>query len=268
MTQTYHSDLASMNAHLTRAREYLRIVLAERNRLEIEVETLQRDLAQSTKAYDDRNEMYEDLLHNCTADMRETLQQVRDQLKAETERNEMSENQLRKERDSLAVKLEDEERYADALHDSLSDMKITLQRVNDELLVERDANTILNAEIHKIHEKHRKESAQLRYDLGAMYLLRDELRAERDSLATERDSLATERDSLATERDHLAADLQKEKTKYKEACAELREEFDAHTQTLMESSQLRSSMKRTVEKYNELRYHQDQDEDEDKDSIS
>ena len=166
-----------------------------------------------------------------------------------------------KERDSLAVKLEDEERYADALHDSLSDMKITLQRVNDELLVERDANTILNAEIHKIHEKHRKESAQLRYDLGAMYLLRDELRAERDSLATERDS-------LATERDHLAADLQKEKTKYKEACAELREEFDAHTQTLMESSQLRSSMKRTVEKYNELRYHQDQDQDQDKDSIS
>lgn len=251
MTQTYHSDLTNMNAHLTHARESLRIVLAERNRLEIEVETLQRDLARSTKAYDDRNEMYEDLLYNCTADMRETLQQVRDQLKAETERNEMSENQLRKERDSLAVKLADEERYADALHDSLSDMKILLQRVNDELLDERDANTILNAEIQTIHEKNRKETAQLRYDLGAMYLLRDEIRAERDQ--------------VATERDQLAADLQKENTKYKEACAELREEFDAHTQTLMESSQLRSSMKRTVEKYNELRYR---DQDDDKDSIS
>jgi uncharacterized phage infection (PIP) family protein YhgE len=221
-----------MNAelsHLTSARIALRHIVTERNllehnnmTLEMENAALRRELALSTQTYQDRTKLLEQTIATLTQEAEKAKQ-------AYEERNDL---------------LEDEMRYSDALHDSLSEMKVTLRRVNDELQSERTSVAVIRKEYQKLQEKARAESEQLRSDLGAMYRLRDEAREERDNVIAERDQMYME----------------------------FKQEFDDHSKTIEESGNLRNAMGRTVAKYNELRYHilpyVKQCCDEDHDSVS
>ena len=247
MNTSLEQENAILRRELTLLNKSKQIYEERTNLMEKTIATLAEEAERSKKAYEERTNLM-DQTNATLMDEAEMSRQSNDErihlleqtiatLAEEAERSKKVYN----ERNDL---LEEEMRYSDALHDSLSDMKMTLRRVNDELLAERNSIAVLRREYQALQEKTRKESEQLRSDLGAMYRLRDEVRAERDKAIAERDEMQLE----------------------------FKREFEDHTKTIQESGNLRNAMGRTVAKYNELRYNilpylKSWDDDE-KDSIS
>jgi uncharacterized protein (DUF3084 family) len=186
--------------------------------------------------------------------------------------------------------LHEEEKYADNLHDSLSEVKVSLRKLSDELAAEKEISSQLRAENQRLQQTHdakRAEIDQVRYDLCVMYRMRDQAATERDRLMSELSDMIADRDHAIAQRDRaveeydqsvearnedialrdkVIAERDEALKNYKSACTELRDEYNAHTASILEANQLLSrnlSSSSIPERpsYRDYIFHVDDDQD-------
>lgn len=197
MTQTNHSNLLN---DMDRTTHELVRLMTSVGRMSLDRTSLQENIATLTQ---ENFRLQCDIagMRQCALDDKELYEQI------------INEKNLT---------LAEEEKYADNLHDSLSDMKMLLNQTTESLAKEK-------VRYEALQEEKRKESEQLRADLEAMYRLRDEMKAERDEMKAERDEA---------------------RENYRAACVELRDEYEAHTTSISEYNQVLASMGISAEKFN------------------